>query len=146
VIIYAESSAVIAWLLNEPGCELVRTSLKDAELIVTSRLTVVECSRVLHRARLAERLSDEGALAAQRLLDETSDTWVIMDMVGDVATRAARPFPKEPLRTLDALHVASAAVFHDALGALSVLSLDERVRGNVTALGIGVVPAKAVGR
>ncbi len=140
MIVYAETSAVIAWLLNEPRSDLVRTALKDAEMIVTSRLTVVECSRALHRARLAERLSDEGALAAQQLLDEASDSWVIMDMVGDVPTRAARPFPREPLRTLDALHVASAAVFHDALGSLIVLSLDERVRGNTVALGIAVVP------
>jgi predicted nucleic acid-binding protein len=140
VIVYAESSAVMAWLLNEPGSEPVRIALQDAEMIVTSRLTIVECSRALHRARLADRLSDEGALAAQRLLDEASDNWVIMDLVGDVTTRAARPFPKEPLRTLDAFHVASAAVYHQALGALSVLSLDERVRVNTLALSIAVVP------
>jgi predicted nucleic acid-binding protein len=140
VIVYAETSAVMSWLLNETGSEPIRTALMDAELIVTSRLTVVECSRALHRARRAERLSEEGALAAQHMLDEAADNWVIMDLVGEVPARAARPFPKEPIRTLDALHVASAAVFHEALGAINVLSLDNRVRDNTLALGIAVLP------
>ena len=140
MIVYAETSAVLSWLLHEPASEPVRTALTNAEMVVTSRLTVVECSRALHRARRAERLSDEGMLVAQRLLDEASDTWVIMDLVGDVPARAARPFPKEPLRTLDALHVASAAVFHEALGVVNVLTLDDRVRTNTLALGITVLP------
>lgn len=140
MIVYAESSAVLAWLLHEPDSEPVRTALQAADMIVTSRLTVIECARALHRARTAERLSDEGVLAAQRLLDEATDNWVIMDLVGDVTTRAARPFPTEPIRTLDALHVASAAVYYQGLGALSVLSLDDRVRANALALGMAVVP------
>jgi len=140
VIAYAESSAVMAWLLNEARGDAVREAMAHAEMVVTSRLTIVECARALYRARQAGRLNDEGSLAAQRLLDEATDTWVIMDLVGDVTTRAARPFPKEPLRTLDAFHVASAAVYHQALGALKVLSLDDRVRDNSLALGIAVVP------
>ncbi len=141
MIVYAESSAVLAWLLGEPTGEPARSALAGAELVVTSRLTLVECGRAIHRARRTDRLDDKAALAAEKLLDHAADTWVIMDLVGDVPARAARAFPREPIRTLDALHLASAAVFHQALGAVRMLSLDERIRDSAGALGLEVLPA-----
>lgn len=135
MIVYAESSAVLAWLLNEPGRDSVRQALAGAARVVTSRLTIVECSRALDRGGMGGRLGEAAVLAAHRLLAEASAGWVIMDTVGEVVTRASRPFPYEPVRTLDALHLASALVFHEWLGALAMLSLDERVRANWTAFG-----------
>jgi hypothetical protein len=49
-------------------------------------------------------------------------------------------FPREPVPTLDALHLATAAVFLETLSALRLLSLDDRVRGNARAMGIVAVP------
>jgi predicted nucleic acid-binding protein len=141
VILYAESSAVLAWLLNEPEGEPVRLTLAGATRIVASRLTLVECSRALNRARMRGRLDEAGALAASRLLDEAVSGWVVMDLVGEVMTRAARPLPLEPARTLDALHLASAFVYHHWLGAVAMLSLDQRIRGNASALGLAISPA-----
>ncbi len=45
--LYAESSAVLAWLLDEPTAPGVRRLLGEAEVIVASDLTLIECDRVL---------------------------------------------------------------------------------------------------
>ncbi|HXH07107.1 MAG TPA: type II toxin-antitoxin system VapC family toxin [Vicinamibacterales bacterium] len=48
--LYAESSAVLAWLLDEPDGVTVRERLARAEIVVASDLTLIECERVLLRA------------------------------------------------------------------------------------------------
>ena len=48
--IYAESSAVLAWLLGEDAAPRVRELLSKAELVIASDLTLLECDRVLIRA------------------------------------------------------------------------------------------------
>jgi hypothetical protein len=45
-----------------------------------------------------------------------------------------------PVRTLDGLHLASAALFHETLGDLTLVSHDDRIRRNARALGLAVVP------
>lgn len=64
-----------------------------------------------------------------------------MRVDGEIIERARRPFPGEPIRTLDALHLASALVAGAAVGDLALLTLDERVRMAAAALGLRVVPA-----
>ena len=51
------------------------------------------------------------------------------------------PFPGEPIRTLDALHLASALVARAAVADLAFLSQDEKVRASARALGLRV-PAR----
>src|SRR5262249_49408726 len=50
VNLYAESSAVLAWLLDETSAPNVRQLLAAAETVVASDLTLIECDRVLLRA------------------------------------------------------------------------------------------------
>ena len=56
---------------------------------------------------------------------------------------ACGPFPGEPIRALDAIHLATALVIRDIYPDLRVLSLDQRVRQNAVALGFEVVPAES---
>jgi len=140
LIAYAESSAVLAWLLGEPAGDDVRRLLAGAERVVSSTLTQVECARALARGVASGRLGRGDELAALRLLDEAAESWARMEMSGRVLARARTPFPVEPVRTLDALHLATAATFREELPDLVVVSLDERVRGNAEALGMAVAP------
>ena len=140
-IVYAESSAVVAWLLSEDGYEAAFEELSHAEQIVTSALTMVECSRAVARARKTGRLTPAEELAALHLLDKAAGAWNVLAITDRVSDRARAAFPVEPIRTLDAIHLATAAVFAAALGSLRVLSLDDRVRQNATALGLTLVPA-----
>jgi predicted nucleic acid-binding protein len=139
-VVYAESSAILSWLLGQAKHQLVIGELAAADRVVTSTLTVVECARALARARATGRLSEGDELAALRLLDQAAAAWSVLDVSDRVAERARGSFPREPVRTLDALHLATASIFLETLGALRVLSLDGRVRDNVSAMGMSLAP------
>jgi len=141
VIVYAESSAVLAWLVGEPAGHLARTTMAEAERVMASGLTAVECARGLSRARSAGRLTPTDELAALRLLDVAESNWDVYQLTDRVLIRARARFPSEPVRTLDALHLATAALLLEALGSLAMLSFDERIRTNARGLGLDLVPA-----
>jgi predicted nucleic acid-binding protein len=48
-----------------------------------------------------------------------------------------RPFPAEPIRTLDAIHLATAELLGEAPQLVTIVTRDERVRANARALGYG---------
>jgi len=73
-------------------------------------------------------------------LSTTAAHWTLLRLSGDVIDRARQPFRKEPVRTLDALHLASALVARAAVPDLAVLSLDEAARANARGLGFEVQP------
>jgi len=52
-----------------------------------------------------------------------------------VLLRAGRPFPIEPVRTLDAIHLATLETLGDTPQLISVITRDARVRENARALG-----------
>lgn len=138
--LYAESSAIIAWLVGEPQGGRIRRLLTEADRIVTSSLTSVECARSLGRAHRDGRLSAAEELAALHLLDVALAGWHVHELSEPVLARASQQFPHEPVRTVDALHLATASRWQHVLGGLTVLSLDERIRTNATGLGLDVLP------
>jgi len=139
--LYAESSAVLGWLLAEETAGIVMEALDGAELVVASELTLIECDRTLLRARAAGDLSDFEAARRRNLLEAASAHWNLLPLGRDIVERARRPFPGEPLRTLDALHIASALAARSAVPGLALLTLDNRVRGSAAELGFRIVPA-----
>jgi uncharacterized protein with PIN domain len=139
VIVYAESSGILAWLLGEATAPAVRDTLAGAERVVASTLTPLECGRALARAVALARLTDADAREAARLLRNATRSWALLELTGPPVDRATRRFPAEPVRTLDALHLAAALEFQGALGPITMLSLDARIRENAVALGMTVV-------
>lgn len=138
--VYAESSAVLAWLFGEDAGDDIRPVLEEAERIVASDLTTVEVLRGLGRV-LRDGLATEGEGAERRgEYRRVSAQWTFFRLDGPVLERAARPFPGEPVRTLDALHLATALGLREAGEEVTVLSLDRRVRANAEALGLDVAP------
>ena len=119
----------------------MRRALARAELVVASDLTLVECDRILIRRQATGALSEADALRLRRSLAETAGHWNLMRIEREVVDRARSPFPGEPIRTLDALHLASAVVARAAVADLAFLSLDEKVRASGRALGLRVMPA-----
>ena len=138
--LYAESSAVLAWLFDEPAAGLVRSALAGAELVVASDLTIVECDRVLYRAAAVGELSEADAADRRAHLVTAAAHWHVLRLGPEIIDRARQPFPGEPIRTLDALHLASALVARGAVAGLELLSLDERLRRTARLLGVRVLP------
>jgi hypothetical protein len=55
-----------------------------------------------------------------------------------VLARARRPFPIEPIRTLDAVHLATAELLAEQPALVTIITRDDRVRDNAGALGYAV--------
>jgi hypothetical protein len=138
--LYAESSAVLAWLLGEAEGKMVRRRMASADLVISSDLTLVECDRVLLRCLSLGSVGEAEIAERQALLNRAAVSWSVMRLDWNVIERARRPFPAEPIRTLDALHLASAVIARTALPGLSMLSLDQRLRDNARQLGFLVLP------
>jgi predicted nucleic acid-binding protein len=132
---------VLAWLLGEPGAAAVRKALAKATRIVASDLTLVECDRVLIRAQTLGDLREADAATLRGLLNSAAAHWNLLHVDRPVVERARQPFPGEPVRTLDAVHLASALVVGAALSDLVVLSLDARIRGAARQLGLRLAPS-----
>jgi len=139
--LYAESSAVLGWLLGEPAGESARRALADAELVVASDLTLIESDRVLIRAHTRDQISEAEMSDRRAVLNAAAAHWQVLRIDMEVVERARRPFPAEPIRTLDALHLASALVARSVVPGLALLTLDERIRAVARLLGFHILMA-----
>jgi predicted nucleic acid-binding protein len=140
VSVYAESSAVLAWLLDEEAGPQVRQSLATATLVVASDLTLIECDRVLLRAAALAELTEAEAADRRAHLATAASHWHVLRIGPEIVERARQPFPGEPIRTLDAIHLASVLVARSAVAGLELLSLDDRIRRAAGRLGVRVRP------
>jgi predicted nucleic acid-binding protein len=140
VSVYAESSAIVAWLLGEEAEPRVRKALRTADLVMASDLTLVECDRVLIRAVALGEISEGDAADRRAHLTEAAARWNVLRISPEIVERARHPFPGEPIRTLDALHLASALAARAAVAGIELLSLDDRIRASGRQLGFRLQP------
>jgi hypothetical protein len=123
-LIYLDSSVALAQLLGEGR------SPPDAlwqEPLVSSRLLEYEVWNRLHARGLGATLGDSTRMLIGRLR--------LMELTPPVLTRALRPFPA-PLRTLNALHLATIEFIRAQGEAVELASYDNRLFGAAGALGI----------
>jgi predicted nucleic acid-binding protein len=126
--------------LDESSAADVRRSLVAAEIIVASDLTLIECDRVMLRAAALGELTEAEAADRRAHLTAAASHWQILRIAPEIVERARQPFPGEPIRTLDAIHLASALVARTAIAGLTLLSLNDRVRKAGKKLGLDVIP------
>lgn len=107
---------------------------------VASALTFLETDRALSRSLLTKSLPRARLADAARALVSLRGITRVALLSEEILERARQVFPVEPVRTLDAIHLATALVLRGALGPLTLLSLDRRVRENAAALGFEVFP------
>ena len=110
---YVDSSAILRPLL-EPE---LNGTLSDLALtaLFTSRLSAIDCRRTIDRIRLVGGLNDEQVVLIESKLRamEGSLTWLTL---GDDVLQLAGARSDRVLRTLDAIHVATAQVLREAIG------------------------------
>jgi predicted nucleic acid-binding protein len=136
--LYVETSALLRALLE--GDASLEAELSRGKLF-TSALTFVEAGRAIARARRERRLDGAEGREAERVLATFERACDVLAVEEEVLRRARDELPEEPVRSLDAIHLASILVLDEALGEFEVVSCDERVRRNALALGFAVVPA-----
>ncbi len=103
-------------------------------------MTIVEAHRTLVRAEAGGEISAADRQRLSGLLARVRRAWTLMEVSAEVRERAGDRFPVEPVRTLDALHLATALAFARAYPDLRVLSFDRRIVENATALGLTPTP------
>jgi uncharacterized protein len=133
---YIESSALVAALLEHDAQAL--KSLRAKARQITSALTVAEAARAIVRERVGERLTPDAERAALRALRRFERRCYLVAVTDDVLARVKRPFPVEPVRTLDAVHIATAESLGEPPQLMSIVTRDNRVRENARALGYSV--------
>ena len=134
--VYLETSALLSWLLGQSRSGHARKTLDAASVVLTSELALAEAERALVRAEHEQHLTGGDGQRLRGVLQRSRNAWMLMTVSDEVLTRAGRPFPVEPVRTLDGIHLATALVFTRAFPELRVLSFDRRITENALALGI----------
>ena len=133
---YVDSSVVLRVLFNEPNqlADWANGSFMSSELLR------VECLRVVDRARLSRGLDDD---TTARLRSDTLDLVSRIPQVPvttEVMQRAADPFPTL-LRTLDAIHLATALALRVEYGTLTFATHDVGLAAAARSVGFPVAGA-----
>jgi predicted nucleic acid-binding protein len=137
--LYVETSALLRALLE--GDRALASHIHAATARVTSALTFLEAHRAVVRATQDARLSPDEARAVLHEVAAFERSTDVLDMDDEVLRLARGPFAAEPVRTLDAIHLASIRILDEQTpGGLDVASCDDRVRRNVVALGFTIIP------
>lgn len=133
--IYLETSALLAWLFGESEGKIIRAILNKAETVVSSALTIVEAERAILCAEREELFSPATGRRIRGLLANARINWPLLETTPSIRARASQPFPVEPVRTLDAIHLATALEFLLIFPDIAILSLDRRITENIIPLG-----------
>lgn len=126
-MIYVDTSVALAQLLAEdrrPPAAVWR------ETLVASRLLEYELWTRLH----ARKLADSHGESAQELLRRIA----LLALLPPVLARVLDPFPI-PVRTLDALHLASFEFLHDRGQSIELATYDGRMLDAARAMGLPIV-------
>ena len=106
---YVDSSVLLRLLLGERG------KLKEWRSIergLVSALVEVECLRALDRLRLLRDLGDKEFAARREAVYRLMEPMEVIEVNRSVLIRASQPCPTV-LRTLDAIHLASALLWRE---------------------------------
>jgi predicted nucleic acid-binding protein len=127
-LIYLDTSVALAQLLAE---DRVPPESLWRETLVSSRLLEYEIWTRVNARKLAASHGD----AVRALLARVS----LLELAPPVLSRALEPFPA-PVRTLDALHLASIEFLRSRRQDLALASYDERLSEAAGRLGIPAYP------
>jgi predicted nucleic acid-binding protein len=107
---------------------------------MSSDLTLLEYDRVLIRAVALEEIDEGGAADRRAHLNLAASHWHVLRLSSDIVRSSETAFPAEPIRTLDAIHLASALAARSAAAGVELLSLDDRIRRAGEQLGFRLRP------
>jgi predicted nucleic acid-binding protein len=109
LITYLDSSVVLRIVLGAPE-PLV--GWEEIEHAISSRLLDVECQRTLERMRLAEKKPAEVIAGHKKSVEAFMSAVDLFDVTNGILQRAGERFVA-PLKTLDAIHLATALAFRE---------------------------------
>ena len=135
--VYFDSSIILRVVLGERNRLVEWSRVSEA---VTSEITRVECLRVIDRLRLASGMADRELARRRATALHVLSGFEVIRLNRAVLERAAEPFPLQ-VRTLDALHVASALLARTRYPAMRFATHDTELAAVALAEGLPVIGA-----
>ena len=130
--LYLDTSAVLRATLEMGTSPEVEGRIRSAPVLVTSRLSLVESCRAFVRLRTLGRVAEERLADAEKdvaVIWSRCELWEISRRVCETACAVAQAMP---LRTLDAIHLATFVLARRQLTGLRLLTVDERLQEAAT--------------
>jgi len=118
VIAYVDTSVLLRVALGQADA---LPEWRQLDRGVTSALTKVEGLRTLDRLRLRARLADAEVARRRAIILQLLDSLELVEVDSLVLDRAAQPQPTE-LGTLDAIHLTTALLWRETMGARLVMA------------------------
>jgi hypothetical protein len=135
-IVYLETSSLLRVLFRQASYTEIAEFVEKSEVVVTSAITSLEARRAISRAQTDGDIREGDAQSLRGVLAEQEDTWQVVELTQRIRARAGEAFPLEPVRALDAVHLASILEFKAIYPDLCVCSVDDRVVKNLRPLGV----------
>lgn len=124
---YLETSALLRVLLEQGEGEEILAHLNRADLLLTSRLTRIECERALLRLAIDRAATPEALSRVEQEMMALFDRMEVLEISAEVAELAGRIAPASPLRSLDAIHLATWQIARRLAPELHLLTADRRL-------------------
>jgi predicted nucleic acid-binding protein len=130
---YIETSALLAAGIENDAT--ARAAIRGEGHRFASALTIAEAMRTIVIAQAKGRLSPVEYRATVRWIRRFANRCEIVAIGEEVMERVGRAFPVEPIRTLDAIHLATADLIGESPALISIVTRDARIRQNALAMG-----------
>lgn len=140
---YLDSAVIVKLLVREPESDWFARNLAGHGFD-TSELALTEvCAALLFKQRAGDITAEERVQATQRFFSMVEDELIVLHPLNRSVLDRARAIqlachPRIPLRTLDALHLATCDLHHNG----TLATTDRRLRAACGQLGIALVPAR----
>jgi len=137
MILYVDTSVILRHLLGQPKA----LNVMRADRAYASEILKLEARRVIDRLRLEAALDDDGVAQAHEELARIERSIGCISITNPVLRRASLPMPTV-VKTLDAIHLASALLFQEQSGdTLTFATHDLQQATGARALGFKVLGA-----
>ena len=136
---YFDTSVLVKRYVKEKGSGPTRRLLQRFRFL-SSAVTPVEAISALSRRRTSGELTPHDFLAIRSRLHKDLAYWELVEVSEHVLRHAEELVQKTDVRTLDALHIASAIMFKAASGlATPFITSDAKQRDAAQAMGLTVI-------
>ena len=125
--LYLDTSAVLRATLETGTTPGLERRIANASALITSRLSLVESARALHRIRRSGEAAEAQLAEAESQIARLWRRCEVWELTAEVCELAEHIDPTQPLRTLDALHLATFMLARRHLGDLELLTVDDRL-------------------
>jgi predicted nucleic acid-binding protein len=132
--LYLDTSAVLRAILESGTSLELEARIAAAPALVTSRLSLVESSRALHRLRLLGQVGEAKLADAQREMNAVWARCELWELSPSVCEMARQVAPTKSLRTLDALHLATFVLARQRIEGLELITVDDRLQAALEAV------------